>query len=54
MFKIFKRINYVNSNATVQCDARGDCRMRHTELCKTCKHNCGEQKDKTYYKPIKK
>lgn len=51
---MFKIINYINSSTTVQCNAIGKCKMRHSSMCKTCKHNCGKKKDKSYYKPIKK
>lgn len=54
MFDFLKSINTTNSSTTVQCNARGVCEMRHTQLCETCEHNCGEKKDKNYYKPIKK
>lgn len=49
---MFNKINQSNSNIVVQCNAKGKCEMRFTELCKICKHNCGKQKDKNYYKPI--
>lgn len=53
MKKMFKKIkiNQDNSNMSVQCNTKGKCEMRFTELCKTCKHNCGKQKDKNYYEP---
>lgn len=53
MFNIFKRINYINSSTTVQCNAIRACEMRHSEMCKTCGHNCGPKKDKNCYKPRK-
>ena len=47
---MFKRLNNENSSMSVQCYAKGRCGMRHTQLCKTCKNNHGEQRDKNYYK----
>lgn len=53
MFNMFKRINYTNSTTTVQCNARGVCRMRFSSACDNCKHNCGMKEDKIYFKPKK-
>jgi hypothetical protein len=51
MFNFLKIINPINSSMSVQCCALGKCEMRHTQLCATCKHNCGPKKEKNYYKP---
>lgn len=48
---MFNKINQSNSNIAVQCNTKEKCEMRFTELCKTCKHNCGKQKDKNCYEP---
>lgn len=49
MFDIFKGINITNSSMSVQCKAKDVCSMRHTTLCKDCKHNRGMKKDKNCF-----
>ena len=50
----FNIINKTNSSLGVQCNAKGICAMRHTQLCEDCKHNCGHKEDENYYESIKR
>lgn len=54
MFDWLRPINENNSTLQVQCDARGICEMRYTQVCDGCKHNCGREKHINYFKPKKK
>ena len=51
IYMFCKKINQSNSSMMVQCDAKEKCEMRHTTLCRSCKHNRGKQKDKNCYEP---
>lgn len=53
MFNLFKKVNPTNSSMMVQCYATHPCEVRHTQFCKTCKHNRGEKKDRNCYKQRK-
>ena len=53
MFNFLKSINEYNSTLGVQCNAKGICGMRFTQVCENCEHNCGMKKEASCFKPKK-